>query len=109
MLSPADEVASPPMDAYPDDFDVAVTVDRYQSVITDEVTRVMHSWAGLRTFSPDRRPVVGFDPRASGFYWLGGQGGFGVQTSPGLGAMVAENICGSGSLREDIDVGRYLS
>ncbi len=55
---------------------------------THEVSRITHQWAGLRTFVPDRRPVIGWDPRTPKFFWLAGQGGFGIQTSPGVGRLV---------------------
>jgi D-arginine dehydrogenase len=51
-----------------------------------------HRWAGLRTFSPDRVPVVGEDPRLPGFFWLAGQGGCGIETSPALGSIAADLI-----------------
>jgi D-arginine dehydrogenase len=54
-----------------------------------EVNRVSHSWAGLRTFSPDRAPVVGFDARVEGFFWCAGQGGYGIQTAPAMSRTAA--------------------
>jgi len=51
------------------------------------VTRVARSWAGLRSFAPDRTPVVGYDPQQEGLFWLAGQGGDGIQTAPGLSAL----------------------
>lgn len=89
LLSPADETPDVPRDAYPDDLDVAIAVDRVQSALELEVTRVSHSWAGLRTFSPDRAPVVGFDARVKGFFWCAGQGGYGIQTAPAMGRTAA--------------------
>jgi len=82
MLSPADETLCDPHDAFSDDMDVAVAVDRLQSMVTYQITRVEHSWAGLRTFSADDEPVAGYDPGADGFFWFAGQGGFGIQMSP---------------------------
>ncbi|CAN7614859.1 FAD-binding oxidoreductase [Phenylobacterium sp. LjRoot164] len=89
LMSPADETPSLPCDAYPDDLDLAVAVDRVQQVADIPVRRIVHSWAGLRTFAPDRTPVVGFDPTAEGFFWLTGQGGYGIQTSPALSRLAA--------------------
>ena len=88
----ADEVPTVAADAQPEDFDVAVAVDRIEQVIDYSVPRVLRSWAGLRVFSPDREPVSGFEPGAQGFYWHGGLGGFGIQTSPALGAFAATVI-----------------
>ncbi|MGI9344019.1 MAG: NAD(P)/FAD-dependent oxidoreductase [Gammaproteobacteria bacterium] len=84
LLSPADETPVPAGDAYPDDLDVAIAVDRFEAATTLSVRRVSHQWAGLRTFAPDRSPVVGFDAGVDGFFWLAGQGGYGIQTAPAL-------------------------
>ncbi len=92
MVCPQDETPSAAMDAFPLDIDVAIALDRFTQLADYEAERVMHQWAGLRTFSPDRRPVVGFDPGLRGFFWLAGQGGFGIQTSPGLGQLVADMV-----------------
>ncbi|QPC92033.1 FAD-binding oxidoreductase [Mesorhizobium sp. INR15] len=77
----ADEADSEPCDAYPEDIDVAIGVDRIERATSMRIGRPSTPWAGLRTFSPDRTPVVGFDPRLPGFFWLGGQGGYGFQVS----------------------------
>ncbi len=92
MVSPADEHPSVPCDAQPEDIDVAIALDRFQQITTMQVKRVAHRWAGLRTFAPDRNPVLGFDPLAPNFYWLGGQGGFGVQTSPAISRLAANDL-----------------
>ena len=84
LLSPADETPSAPCDAQPDDWDVAVAVDRVEAATRLKVRRVRHKWAGLRSFVADRVPVAGFDPDAPGFFWLAGQGGYGIQTCPAL-------------------------
>lgn len=92
MISPQDETPSEPMDAYPEDLDIAIALDTFAKLVDFPVKHVQHGWAGLRTFAPDRYPVVGADPAAENFFWLAGQGGFGVQTSPGLGAITADAI-----------------
>ena len=106
LISPADETDTEPCDAQPDDLDVAIAVDRIERATTLQVRRVSHRWAGLRTFAPDRTPVCGFDPRAEGFFWLAGQGGYGIQTAAAL-AQRAARIVG-GSLTGD-EVERALS
>jgi D-arginine dehydrogenase len=73
------------------------------------VTRVEHSWAGLRTFAPDRVPVAGFDPRADGFFWLAGQGGYGVQTAPALSRIAAALISRTASTETTDDLVGKLS
>ena len=90
MISPGDATPSVPCDAQPEDLDVAVVIDRFETVAALDVKRVSHTWAGLRTFAPDESPILGFDPRAKDFFWFAGQGGFGVQTAPGF-AQLADN------------------
>lgn len=94
FASPMDEVPSEPMDAQPDDYEVALAAHRVEQRTTMEVKRIVHKWAGLRSFSPDNNPVAGFAPDSEGFFWLAGQGGFGLQTSPGMGAIVTSLIAG---------------
>ena len=89
LISAADETPSPPCDAQPEELDVAIAVDRFETLTGRPVRRVRHRWAGLRVFSPDRSPVVGFDAAAPGFFWCAGQGGYGIQTSPALGRAAA--------------------
>ncbi len=89
LLSPANEDPMDPCDAAPEDLDIALAVDRFETVTTVEVRRVTHRWAGLRSFVADRSPVVGFDPQADGFFWLAGQGGYGIQMAPALARTAA--------------------
>lgn len=92
LLSPADETPSEPCDAYPEDEDVALAVERLERATHIRVTaRIGRQWAGLRSFAADRSPVVGFDPLADGFFWLAGQGGYGLQSAPAM-AMVASSL-----------------
>ena len=88
-LSPHDETPSLPCDAAPEEIDVARALDRLGQVVDWRVEAVEHRWAGLRSFAPDRLPVYGFDPRAEGFFWCAGQGGFGIQTAPAAAALAA--------------------
>jgi D-arginine dehydrogenase len=85
MVSPADATLSEPCDAQPEDLDVAYAVHYLEEATTLEVKAVAHKWAGLRTFASDRLPVVGFDSGQPAFFWLAGQGGYGIQSSPALG------------------------
>jgi D-arginine dehydrogenase len=94
-LSPHDETATPPCDAAPEELDIALAIDRFQKVVDWPVKRVQRSWAGLRSFAPDRLPVYGFDANASGFFWCAGQGGFGIQTAPAAAQLCASLIGGS--------------
>ncbi|TPW05639.1 MAG: FAD dependent oxidoreductase [Alphaproteobacteria bacterium] len=78
-----------PCDAAPEEIDIAIAIDRVQAAADLPVRRVLSSWAGLRTFTPDRTPAVGFDPAAEGFFWLVGQGGYGIQTAPAMARLAA--------------------
>jgi D-arginine dehydrogenase len=88
-LSPHDEIETDPCDAAPEEIDIATAIDRFESVVDWPVERVERSWAGLRSFAPDRLPVYGYDPVAEGFFWCAGQGGFGIQTSPAAAKLAA--------------------
>lgn len=94
FVSPAEEVPVEPHDAYVDDMILAEGLYRFEQAVTVPVNRVERSWAGLRTFAPDRTPVAGFDDTVDGFFWLAGQGGYGIQTSPALSALAADLIRG---------------
>jgi D-arginine dehydrogenase len=89
LMSPADATQSEPCDAQPEELDVAYAVHYLEEATTLTVTSVARKWAGLRTFAPDRLPVVGFDRRQPAFFWLAGQGGYGIQSSPALGDYAA--------------------
>ena len=78
---------------------VAEGLDRFEQAVTYSVTKVVHQWAGIRTFAKDRIPVVGFDPQARGFFWLAGQGGYGIQSNPALSRLATDLIMG--------DINRY--
>ncbi len=84
LLSPADETPSEPCDAQPEELDIAIAVDRFETASGSTVRRLHSRWAGLRSFVADKTPVVGFDAHAPGFFWLVGQGGYGIQTAPAM-------------------------
>jgi len=95
FASPMDEVPSEPCDAQPDELEVALAAFRMEERTTVKVERIHSRWAGLRTFTPDHHPAAGFAEEADGFFWLAGQGGFGLQTSPAMAAIVESLIAGS--------------
>lgn len=105
LVSAADETPSPPCDAQPEELDVAIAIDRFETLTGCGVRRVRHRWAGLRVFSPDRTPVVGFEPAAPGFFWCAGQGGYGIQTSPALGRATAALATAHGLPQDLVDQG----
>ncbi len=104
MVSPADETDMTPHDVQPDEYDVAVAIDRMQQALDIDVRRIEHSWAGLRTFTPDRNLAFGWDSNAPGFFWVVGQGGYGIQTAPAAGRLVADMISG----RDPGEIARIL-
>jgi glycine/D-amino acid oxidase-like deaminating enzyme len=95
IVSPAEEDPQEPHDAWADDMVLAEGLARYEARVTEPVTRVETSWAGLRTFSPDRCLVLGPDPLDRGFVWCAGQGGYGFQTSPAASALLAARVTGT--------------
>jgi D-arginine dehydrogenase len=92
MVTPCDETEMPAHDVQPDELDIAIGIDRMQQALDIEVRRVERSWAGLRTFTPDRSLAIGWDRAAEGFLWSVGQGGYGIQTSPAAGRLVADLV-----------------
>jgi len=94
-LSPQDETPTDACDAAPEELDIAIAIDRFESAVDWRVQRVEHSWAGLRSFAPDRLPVYGFDARARAFFWFAGQGGFGIQTAPAAAKLAAALLLGN--------------
>lgn len=94
LVSPADETPSIATDASPEDIDIAIAADRVMTMTHLDIRHIAHRWAGLRTFAPDKTPVVGFDPDVAGFMWLAGQGGYGFQTSPALAGCAADLVAG---------------
>ena len=94
MASPSDETPSPPCDARPEELDIAITLDRLARMTTLAPRRIGHARAGLRSFVADGAPVVGM--AEDGFFWLAGQGGYGIETSPALSRTAAALVIGAG-------------
>ncbi len=112
LVSPADETDMHAHDVRPDEIDIATGIDRMQKALDIEVQRVEHSWAGLRTFTPDGSFAIGWDGKVEGFFWYVGQGGFGIQTSKAAGQLVADVISGrdpgaAGAILERTDPRRF--
>ncbi len=115
MASPADETPMEPCDVQPDEMDIALCIDRVQEAANLPVQRVVRSWAGLRSFVADKTPVVGYDPDIPGFFWLAGQGGYGIQTAPAMSRLAAslldrrgvpDDLAARGVRAEDVAPGR---
>jgi D-arginine dehydrogenase len=105
IVSSADATPVDPHDAYADDMAIAEGVDRLMTATTLEVERLTHSWGGLRTFAPDGNPAVGFDPHTEGFFWLVGQGGYGIQSAPALSVTAANMARGLPVPKDVTDLG----
>ena len=95
LVSPADEDPVAPHDAFADDMVLAEGFSRYEQHVTEPVTRLLSSWAGLRTFAPDRQLVLGASHEDPTFIWCAGQGGYGMQSSPGASQLLADVISGT--------------
>lgn len=94
IVSPAEEDPMPPHDAFADDMVLAMGLARYEEMVTEPVTRMIANWAGLRSFAPDRVPVIGYDAHDPTFFWLAGQGGYGFQSSDGASRLAAALVTG---------------
>jgi D-arginine dehydrogenase len=105
IVSSADVTPVEPHDAYADDMAIAEGVERLMNATTFEVTHLDHSWGGLRTFAPDKNPVVGFDPDTEGFFWLVGQGGYGIQSAPALSRLAAALVLQNSIPNDVLDAG----
>ena len=92
LISPADETPSPACDARPEDMDIALCVERIEQAFDLQVHRIESKWAGLRSFVADKCPVVGYSTTAPAFFWLAGQGGYGIQTAPALARLAASQV-----------------
>lgn len=116
LASPADETPSAACDAQPDEFDLAVLLDRLERLTLLRPKRITGRWAGLRTFAADRTPLAGFDAHAPHFFWLAGQGGYGIQTAPALARFAAslildqdlpDGLAAQGVSAQNLSAGRF--
>ena len=111
LVSPADETPTHPHDVRPEEIDIATGIDRMTQALSITVRRVEHAWAGLRTFTPDGSLAFGW-AEAEGFFWCVGQGGYGIQTAPAAGRLVADLVRGNNPaaaapILPAIDPGRF--
>ncbi|MEM7303183.1 MAG: FAD-binding oxidoreductase [Pseudomonadota bacterium] len=103
LISPANEDPMEPCDVQPDEMDIAICVDRIERAFDIEVRRIVNKWAGLRSFVADKSPVVGYSTTADGFFWLAGQGGYGIQTAPALSRCAAALALGDAIPTDIVD------
>ncbi len=109
LISPADETPDVPGDVQPEELDVAICVDRIETAFEIQVRRIENKWAGLRSFVADKSPVAGFSDRTPGFYWLAGQGGYGIQSAPALARFAAAQVLGRDVPADILDEGLEVS
>ena len=105
LISPANEDPMPPCDVQPEELDIAICVDRIEKAFDIEVGNIANKWAGLRSFVADKSPVIGFSQQTEGFFWLAGQGGYGIQTSPALSRLAAAVALGNRIPKDILDEG----
>ena len=93
--SPANADPTHAHDVVAEELDVALGIHRIEAATTMTIRRPRRTWAGLRCFVPDGEPVIGFDPAVGGFFWAAALGGYGIQSSPGVGALAAALLRGA--------------
>ncbi len=108
IVSSADATPVDPHDAYADDMAIAEGIERLMTATTIEINHLDHSWGRLRTFAPDGSPVIGYDPYTEGFFWLVGQGGYGIQSAPALSRTAAAMVLGEKLPQDVLDAGLVL-
>jgi D-arginine dehydrogenase len=106
-LSPHDETPSPACDTAPDEIDVATAIHRLQDVVDWKILGIETKWAGLRSFAADRLPVIGPDPDNPAFFWMAGQGGFGIQTAPAIAQLAASLLTEQAMVPDGVNAERY--
>jgi len=93
--SPANADPVAPHDVQPEELDIALGIHRIEEATTLRIARPTATWAGLRSFVPDGEIVIGFDDACAGFFWLAGQGGYGIQSAAGASALAASLVMGA--------------
>lgn len=93
--SPANADPTVPHDVVPEELDIALGIHQIEAVTTLTIRRPASTWAGLRSFVRDGEPVIGWDEHCPGFFWLAGQGGYGIQSAAGAAALAASLLRGT--------------
>ena len=118
MVSPCDETLSAPCDAAPEEIDIAIAMDRFLTFTSFQRPAIRQKWAGLRTFVPDRTPIVGADMNEPSFVWSAAVGGYGIQAGPAiarlcaaaaLGLALPQDICGNDIRASALSPDRFRS
>lgn len=108
LISPADETPTDPQDAQPEELDVALCADRIMTAFDLDIRRIESKWAGLRSFVKDKEPVIGYSDTVAGFFWMAGQGGYGIQSAPAAARLAAALVLGH-SVPENLEAEGFKS
>jgi D-arginine dehydrogenase len=92
--SPANADPAAPHDVVPEELDIALGIHRIEAVTTLTIRRPASTWAGLRSFVRDGEMVIGWDEHCPAFFWLAGQGGYGIQSAAGASDLAASLLRG---------------
>lgn len=92
--SPANADPTVPHDVVPEELDIAMGIHQIEAATTLTIRRPASTWAGLRSFVRDGEMVIGWDEHCPGFFWLAGQGGYGIQSAAGASELAASLLCG---------------
>ena len=107
--SPANADAMHPHDVMPEEMDIAQGIHQIEAATTMQIRRPTSTWAGLRSFVADGELVIGPDDACPGFFWLAGQGGYGIQSAAAASELAAALLCGQalpeGLARHGVDAG----
>ena len=109
LISPQDEIPSEPCDAIPEELDIAIAMDQFEQMCHLPNAQILSHWAGLRSLTPDRCPMIGFAADDEHFFWVAGQGGAGFQTSPAIGELIASALLQGNSIDAQIGPERFAS
>jgi D-arginine dehydrogenase len=113
--SPANADPVPAHDVVPEELDIATGIAAIEAHTSLTIRRPARTWAGLRSFAPDGELVIGWDAQRPAFFWLAGQGGYGIQSAAGaaqlaaalwLGAPLPESLRAQGVDVHALDPGR---
>jgi len=95
LLSPCDETPSEPCSPATDPAAAELLAEKLSKGAPDLANlAIRREWACLRTFTPDRRPLIGVDPTLDGLFHVSGLGGYGMMTSAAVGEIAAGLLVG---------------
>ena len=87
--SPANADPVSAHDVMSEELDIVTGIAAIEAHISLTIRRSTRTWAGLRSFAPDGELVVGWDAQRAAFFWLAGQGGYGIQSAAGAAQLAA--------------------